>query len=234
MPGAGICVALSGGLDSSVLLHVLARSGVRPLRAVYVDHQLHPDASGLGAALRSACARISVCPSTAERVTVDSGSGEGLEAAARRARYRALSGLLAPGEVLVTAHHQDDQAETVLLNLMRGSGVAGLAGIPRRVPLGGGRGPAPAARPAARRTSRLMRTGRRLPGSRTRPMRMTAWIGISFATRSCRRSQPAGRACTRPSRAARVCAPRPPGCSMSWRHGMRGGRNAPAGCRSPP
>ncbi len=136
-PGAGICVALSGGLDSTVLLHLLARGGVHPLRAVYVDHQLHPDAVAWGERCRLLCAALGV-PFATERVTVESRSGEGLEAAARRARYGALSAVLAPGELLVTAHHRDDQVETVIMNLMRGSGVAGIAGIPRRAPLGGG------------------------------------------------------------------------------------------------
>ena len=129
----GICVGLSGGLDSSVLLHALA--GMRPagsLRAAYIDHGLHPDASAWGAHCAALCAALGV-PYACHRVAVVP-DGEGIEAAARRARYAALLGDLQPGETLVTAHHRDDQAETLLLNLLRGSGPAGLAGIAGRHP----------------------------------------------------------------------------------------------------
>ncbi|QOJ31321.1 MAG: tRNA lysidine(34) synthetase TilS [Gammaproteobacteria bacterium] len=127
-PGGGLCVALSGGLDSSVLLHALA--GLRPatgLRAVYVDHGLHADAGRWGERCAALCAALDV-PFSRCAVKVVPG-GEGIEAAAREARYRALLAGLHPGETLLTAHHLDDQAETLLLNLMRGSGPAGLAGI---------------------------------------------------------------------------------------------------------
>lgn len=137
-PGAGLCVALSGGLDSSVLLHVLARANAHPLRAIYVDHQLHPDSAAWGRHCEQLCRDLAV-PFSSIAVTVDAPAGEGPEAAARRARYRALAGALAAGEVLVTAHHQDDQAETLFLNLMRGAGVAGLAGIPRDAGFAAGR-----------------------------------------------------------------------------------------------
>jgi tRNA(Ile)-lysidine synthase len=73
------------------------------------------------------------------RVGVDRASGEGLEAAAREARYRALSELLVPGEWLLTAHHADDQLETVLLRMLRGTGVRGLRGIIALAPFGAGR-----------------------------------------------------------------------------------------------
>lgn len=137
-PAAGICVALSGGLDSSVLLHVLVRSRIGGLRAVYVNHQLHPEAGAWGEHCERLCADLGV-PFITRKVTVETGTGEGLEAAARRARYRALAEVLKPDEVLVTAHHQDDQAETVILNLLRGSGVTGLGGIPRQAKLDGAR-----------------------------------------------------------------------------------------------
>lgn len=125
---AGFCVALSGGLDSSVLLHALA--GLRPaagLRAVYIDHGLHPQAARWGEHCAALCAGLGVAFSS-RRVTVLP-VGEGIEAAARQARYQALLAGLRPGETLLTAHHRDDQVETLLLNLMRGSGPAGLAGI---------------------------------------------------------------------------------------------------------
>lgn len=131
--GAGnrLCVAYSGGLDSTVLLHLasaLAAEGAVKLRAVHVHHGLQPAADDWA----RHCTRVAgefgvVCHVLPVRV--DRTAGEGLEAAARRARYSALAGILEPGEALLTAHHGDDQAETVLLHLLRGSGPRGLAGM---------------------------------------------------------------------------------------------------------
>jgi tRNA(Ile)-lysidine synthase len=140
-PAAAWCVGLSGGLDSTVLLHVL--SSLRPpilpgmLRAIHVNHQLHPDAANWAARCAAFCAAMHV-PLEIRTVEVEARARDGLEAAARRARYDAFRQSLAPRERLLTAHHLDDQAETVLLNLLRGSGVLGLAGIPPRAPLGAG------------------------------------------------------------------------------------------------
>jgi tRNA(Ile)-lysidine synthase len=140
-PAAAWSVALSGGLDSTVLLHAL--SGLRPailrgpLRAIHVNHQLHPDAAEWAARCAAFCAAMHV-PLEVFTVQIDARGGDGLEAAARRARYDAFRRSLAPRDRLLTAHHLDDQAETVLLNLLRGSGVLGLAGIPPRAPLGAG------------------------------------------------------------------------------------------------
>ncbi|GMW05458.1 MAG: tRNA lysidine(34) synthetase TilS [Gammaproteobacteria bacterium] len=136
-PGARFCVAFSGGLDSSVLLHVVVRLGLGDVRAVYVDHQLQPQSAAWGLHCGEFCRQLGV-PFEQRLVTVDHQGGEGPEAAARRARYLALAEILASGETLLTAHHQDDLVETVLLNLLRGSGPAGLAGIPRAAPLGAG------------------------------------------------------------------------------------------------
>ena len=124
-------VAFSGGLDSTVLLHALKpvaqRKGVEVL-AIHVDHGLQADSaawsrhceatgSGLGIAYRSLA------------VTVQLESGQGPEASAREARYSALHGQLEIGDWLLSAHHREDQAETLLLNLVRGTGPAGIAGI---------------------------------------------------------------------------------------------------------
>ena len=129
-PDLALCVALSGGVDSVVLLGALSasRSKKTRLRAVHVRHGLHSNADVWSKHCSVLAKRLGV-PLTILRVKVDAGRGESVEAAARDARYRALSGTLRDGEVLLTAHHEDDQLETVLLQLMRGAGIAGLAAM---------------------------------------------------------------------------------------------------------
>ncbi|MEE4185263.1 MAG: tRNA lysidine(34) synthetase TilS [Gammaproteobacteria bacterium] len=125
------CIAYSGGIDSTVLLHLVSRLGFGDrVRAAHVNHGLHTSAAEWQAHCAAQCARLGV-PFTALKVTVDLQSGAGPEAAARAARYAALQGHLRPAEVLLTAHHQRDQLETVLLALLRGSGPEGLAAMPR-------------------------------------------------------------------------------------------------------
>lgn len=128
LPGVGrISVGLSGGCDSVVLLHVLR--GLLPEReidAVHVHHGLSPNADLWAAFCEDYCHRLGV-PLFVARVAVARDSADGLEAAARAARYAALARLAGP--VLMLAHHRDDQAETVLLNLLRGAGPAGLAAM---------------------------------------------------------------------------------------------------------
>ena len=133
-----VTVAFSGGLDSTVLLAALGRARLPfPLRAAHVDHGLHPRSAEWAAH----CARVAAAQRielVTTRVAVDRSGGEGLEAAAREARYRALGELLLPGEWLLTAHHADDQLETLLLRLLRGTGVRGLRGIIAFGPFGAG------------------------------------------------------------------------------------------------
>lgn len=133
-------VAFSGGVDSTVLLHwllVFARSrAVPPIHALHVHHGLQVEADAWAQHCRTICAALSV-PLRVERVgVVDAGSG--LEMAAREARYAAFAANLDAGEVLFMAHHQNDQAETLLLRLLRGSGPEGLAGMPVQRALGSG------------------------------------------------------------------------------------------------
>ena len=131
--GGGLCVAFSGGLDSSVLLAALAqlaRAG-RPLRALHVDHHLQAKSALWSAHCRRVARSLGV-PLKVVNVRVPRTRGGSLEAAARAARYRALAAELRTGEALLSAHHEDDQAETLLLQLLRGAGVAGLAAMPAR------------------------------------------------------------------------------------------------------
>jgi tRNA(Ile)-lysidine synthase len=139
-PVAEFCVAFSGGLDSTVLLHTLAQlASVRALRlrAVHVDHGLQPESGAWAEACRTAgrAAGVTVEVLTLGLVPL---SGESVEAVARDARYGALARQLKPREWLLTAHHRDDQLETVFIQLLRGAGVPGLAAMPARVPFGPG------------------------------------------------------------------------------------------------
>ncbi|MDC0663887.1 tRNA lysidine(34) synthetase TilS [Marinobacter sp. SS21] len=136
-----VFIALSGGLDSTVLLHVAAHClpPSAQLTAVHVNHQLQVNASETEALCRRQCEALGVgFVSRPVSVAHGKAGAGGLEEAARDARYRVFEQLLAGGGVLLMAHHRDDQAETVLFRLLRGSGVAGLAGMPARRPLGRG------------------------------------------------------------------------------------------------
>ena len=135
---AGFAVAFSGGLDSTLLLTALARLGLsQPLRALHVDHGLSTASQAWEAGCRSAAAAFRI-PYASTRIVVPRDSGLGLEAAARAERYRALEKMLGVGEVLLTAHHGDDQLETVLLRMLRGAGTRGLRGIVELAPFGRG------------------------------------------------------------------------------------------------
>ena len=135
----GWCVALSGGLDSTVLLHLLAnlarREALPPLSAIHIHHGLQTAADAWPAHCRELCAALSV-PLQVEHVQVAPGAS--LEQAAREARYAAFAARLGVDEVLLTAQHRDDQAETLLFRLLRGAGVQGLSAMPASRPLGTG------------------------------------------------------------------------------------------------
>ncbi len=126
--GDRVAVALSGGVDSVVLLDVLGRLARRQrfrLSAIHVNHQISPNAKRWAAFCRRLCRARGVALTIVE-VAVPRGNS--LEAAARAARYAAFRAL--PVEKVVLAHNQDDQAETLLLQLLRGAGVKGLAAMP--------------------------------------------------------------------------------------------------------
>jgi len=131
-------VGFSGGLDSAVLLHLLAawrrrRSGAPPLSAVHVDHGLQPSSAEWPAHCARVCDAVGV--PLLQRTAIVCRSGE---AGAREARYRVFADVLAEGGVLFLAHHQDDQVETFFLRLLRGAGAEGLAAMPERRALGRG------------------------------------------------------------------------------------------------
>ncbi|ROP58450.1 tRNA(Ile)-lysidine synthase [Enterobacter sp. BIGb0383] len=124
-------LAFSGGLDSTVLLHqlVLWREQQPDIcvRAIHIHHGLSPYADSWVTHCQQLCARWQV-PLQVEYVTLCD-EGLGIEAHARQARYQAFTDALRPAEVLVTAQHLDDQSETLLLALKRGSGPAGLSAM---------------------------------------------------------------------------------------------------------
>lgn len=129
-PGSTLLLGLSGGLDSCVLLDLLhglqAKLGFR-LQALHVNHGISPNAIAWEEFCAGLCASLAV-PFQAVRVQVARDSGLGLEAAAREVRYTVL--LAQPVNAVVLAHHRDDQAETLLLQLLRGAGTRGLAAMP--------------------------------------------------------------------------------------------------------
>lgn len=137
-PDARCVLAFSGGLDSTVLLHQLVcwrqQHPQMQLRALHVHHGLSPNADSWAAHCQHLCQQWHI-PCEVLRVRVD-GREQGIEAAARDARYQALLQHLQPGEHLLTAQHLDDQCETLLLALKRGSGPAGLAAMPSQRILG--------------------------------------------------------------------------------------------------
>jgi len=138
-PDIGLCVAFSGGADSTALLAALSELPRRPrsLRALHIDHRLQAASRRWSAHCRRIARRLEV-PVAVRTASIARTRGESLEAAARAERYRLLAAALGPGEALLTAHHQDDQLETVLLQLLRGAGVAGLAAMPEAAPFGRG------------------------------------------------------------------------------------------------
>ncbi|MEO8366805.1 MAG: tRNA lysidine(34) synthetase TilS [Pseudoxanthomonas sp.] len=139
--GGPMLVAFSGGLDSSVLLHALAhhaQARTAGIRAIHVHHGLQPQADGWARHCQDFCDALGLVL-TVVKVKVHRDNGEGLEASARKVRYAAFENAMKADEVLVTAHHLDDQAETFLLRALRGSGPDGLAAMRpwRRFAVGG-------------------------------------------------------------------------------------------------
>ena len=130
VPPAPVWIGLSGGVDSSTLLACAARSTAlreRGLRALHVHHGLHADADRWAEHAVAFAAQHKV-PCSVTRVRVDA-RGQGIEAAARNARHAAFSAVLMPGATMLLAHHLEDQAETLLLRMLRGASVDGLGAM---------------------------------------------------------------------------------------------------------
>ncbi|MCU7835846.1 MAG: tRNA lysidine(34) synthetase TilS [gamma proteobacterium symbiont of Taylorina sp.] len=136
-------IAYSGGIDSHVLLHLCAQlknspSGFKQsFYAVYIDHGLSSESKKWGVHCQHTCFELDI-PLTIIEVDGSSKKRQSPEASARIARYQAFSQLLEKNECLLTAQHLDDQAETLLLQLLRGSGTKGLSSMPRIKNFAGG------------------------------------------------------------------------------------------------
>lgn len=139
--GSKVVVAFSGGLDSHVLLHILSRIATDypiSLSAIHIDHCLQEESGQWAAHCQQVCDGLDV-PLVIRRVDIIQQRGMSLEAQARDARYAAIADELPAGGVCMTAQHLDDQSETVLLQLLRGAGVHGLAAMPMDKPFNNGK-----------------------------------------------------------------------------------------------
>lgn len=125
-------VGFSGGLDSTVLLHALVQQEsalVARLRALHVNHHLYFKSDDWQRHCEQLCAALQV-PLECRSVRINPAKGQSLEAIAREQRYQVFRTLIGEGDLLLLAHHQDDQLETFLLQALRGAGLRGLAAMP--------------------------------------------------------------------------------------------------------
>ena len=128
--GDRLLVGLSGGVDSVCLLHVLSKQvPAGCLAALHVHHGLSPNAAAWAQFSADFCRALAI-PFSCHQVSVERGSDDGLEAAARRARHTVFA--QAEADWVLLGHHRDDQAETMVFNLLRGSGLTGAAGMQAR------------------------------------------------------------------------------------------------------
>ena len=135
LEGKNIVLGLSGGMDSVVLLHYLHAHFPKRLRVVHCNHHLSEHCDNWQIFCQKLCKHLNIPYKNIDFYLEKSSN---IEENARKKRYFSLSCDLNQDEVLCTAHHQDDQAETLLLQLFRGAGVAGLASMPRQKSLGMG------------------------------------------------------------------------------------------------
>ncbi|PCH55010.1 MAG: tRNA lysidine(34) synthetase TilS, partial [Legionellales bacterium] len=128
MLDATLWVGYSGGLDSSVLLHLLSQSQYTKIKAIHINHNISKFSADWQQHCVEFCNKLNISLICVQAsVTLD--AGDGPENAARKARYQAFKQHIAIDDVLLLAHHLQDQAETVLLRLFRGAGVKGLAAM---------------------------------------------------------------------------------------------------------
>jgi len=133
-------VGFSGGADSSALLHALHKSRNKlqsPVHAIHFHHGLSSDADNWQQHCQNFCKERNIS-FTSYKLNIKQAKRTSIEEESRNRRYLAIGEILQPGDIYLTAHHADDQAETLFLNLMRGSGIEGLAGIPELRNLGAG------------------------------------------------------------------------------------------------
>ncbi|WP_438970423.1 tRNA lysidine(34) synthetase TilS [Methylophaga sp.] len=126
-----ICIAYSGGVDSHVLLHLLASSNhpqLSGIRAIHIDHGLQDDSAQWAKHCATVASDLGI-QFESIKASVENINDLGTEAAARQARYQSFEEALSDNEVLLTAQHQHDQAETLMLQLLRGAGPTGLSGM---------------------------------------------------------------------------------------------------------
>lgn len=128
-----LLIAYSGGLDSHVLLHLVSQfhliDNCYEVSAMHIHHGLQKEADAWVEHCQNICDDLKI-PLQVNHLGLTINKGESLEEVARKARYSALKQSLQKDEILLTAHHQNDQAETLLLQLFRGAGVQGLASMP--------------------------------------------------------------------------------------------------------
>lgn len=134
-------IAYSGGLDSHVLLHVMSElkknNPAIKIQAVHINHQINLNANQWATHCKKICAELNI-PLAIEKVNLNLKPGDSLEENARNARYVALQKYIDKNSVLLTAHNANDQAETFLLQALRGAGPKGLSAMPVKKKLGNG------------------------------------------------------------------------------------------------
>lgn len=131
---SALWVAYSGGVDSSVLLHILSQASIEvPVKALHINHGLSPNANAWQLHCEQNAARLGV-PCVVQAVSVKSNAA-GVESAARDARYEVFDQWVGQSHTLVMGHHREDQAETFFLRLLRGAGLRGLGAMPQSRPL---------------------------------------------------------------------------------------------------